>query len=236
MKRAIAIWSLALGALLCAPVPALGWANGGHGGNGFGTHDWVLKEANRLAAKKNAGWVDLKVALPVTDDPDTRFHDVYYHVYDRWGSTYGDAPKKVALYFGRALAYRKQGKYGAASRMVGYLSHYYSDICNPLHTDQTKAEEGMHSNYESAVNTRTDARGEHRQWIRFDGYRRVLQAGRKAKSAAVAAHKNYAALVSHYGAHGYDATVSLITRRAMNRAANGLADMIVTLKRLAPPR
>ena len=126
------------------------WSNGDDHGNGFGTHDWVLQEADRLAAKQNAGWVKLSVALPKTDDPDTVFHDTYYHVYDVWGaSTYGDAPKKVAEYYGKALAARKAGDWTAASKYVGLMAHYYADICNPIHTDQTDAEDRMHSPYET---------------------------------------------------------------------------------------
>ena len=62
-------------ALLALPSAALAWSNGDDGGNGFGTHDWILREATRLAAERNAGWVILKVAEPKTDDPDTVFHD-----------------------------------------------------------------------------------------------------------------------------------------------------------------
>jgi len=76
---------------LLLPAAALAWSNGPSGAHGFGTHDWVLKEANRLAAKKGADWVRLGVALPHTDDPDTVFHDTYYHCYDVWGSHYGNS-------------------------------------------------------------------------------------------------------------------------------------------------
>ena len=117
--------------LLILPTLALAWSNGPNGPNGFGTHDWVLKEANRLAAQKSAGWVRLSAALPKTDDPDTVFHDTYYHVYDVWGSKYGNAPKKVAEYYAKALKARKAGNWTAASKYVGVMAHYYADICNP---------------------------------------------------------------------------------------------------------
>ena len=44
-----------LAALLVLPAAALAWSNGDEGGNGFGTHDWILREAARLAAERNAG-------------------------------------------------------------------------------------------------------------------------------------------------------------------------------------
>jgi len=236
VRRAIiAILASAAACLLWPTAPALSWANGGDGGNGFGTHDWLLVEANRLAAKKNADWLRLGTALAASDDPDTVFHDTYHHVYDIWGSsTYGDAPDLVARYYRKALAARRQHEYRRASRMVGLMSHYYTDICNPLHTDGSKREDAVHTPYENAVLRRTDARGEHRAWIVFDGYRRVDNITLKARNAARRAHRSYATLVDHYYRHGYDATVARITRQAMNRGANGLADIVITLKRKAP--
>ena len=217
--------------LLTLPGAALAWSNGPNGANGFGTHDWVLKEANRLAATQNAGWVRLSVALPKTDDPDTVFHDFYYHVYDVWGSRYGDAPRKVALYYGKALAARKAGDWRAASKWVGIMAHYYADICNPLHTDQSRAEERMHSAYESAAQRYTDALGEHRSWVTFNGYRARSNVAGFTKDTAATSHKYYAALVKGYNSGGMNATVLSITRKRMNGAVNGLADLIIAIKK-----
>ena len=76
-------------ALLCAlilclllPSSALGWVNGDSGGNGFSTHDWILREAYQLAASNGTGWLKLSTALAATDDPDTQLHDYYHHVYN----------------------------------------------------------------------------------------------------------------------------------------------------------
>ena len=218
-------------ASLLLPAAALAWCNGPNGPNGFGTHDWVLKEANRLAAKKGADWVRLRVALPHTDDPDTVFHDFYYHVYDVWGSHYGNAPKKVAAYYAKALAARKAGNWRAASKWVGIMAHYYADICNPMHTDQCAAEEAIHSSYESAAQDYTDAPGEHRSWVRFNGYNATTKVTRYVKTTAAASHKQYSTLVKGYVAGGMTAAVVSITAKSMNRAANGLADLIISIQR-----
>jgi len=224
-----------LAALLVLPSAALAWSNGDDGGNGFGTHDWVLQEANRLAAKHNAGWVKLRVALPRTDDPDTVFHDTYYHVYDVWGaSTYGDAPKKVLECYRKALAARKAGDWAQASKFVGLMAHYYADICNPIHTDQIAAEDRMHSNYETATQTYTDAVGENRGWIAYDGYKARTDVVAFTKTTATTGHKSYTALVKGYNSGGMNATVLSITKKAMNRAANGLADLIISIKNKVP--
>ncbi len=145
-------------AALLLPAAARAWSNGDDWGNGYGTHDWVLQEANRLAAKQGAGWVRLKTALPHTDDPDTEFHDFWYHVYDVWGADhYGDAPKKVMEYYGKARAARKAGNAAAADKYAGIMAHYYADICCPLHTDQSTAEE------QDALAVRGSGRDAHRR-------------------------------------------------------------------------
>lgn len=219
-------------AALMLPAAAMAWSNGDDGGNGFGTHDWILREAARLAAKQNAGWVILKVAEPKTDDPDTVFHDTWYHIYDVWGPThYGDAPKKVMEYYGKALAARKAGNWTAASKYAGRMAHYYGDICNPLHTDQTAAEDRMHSSYETAAQKYTDAKGENSAWVAFDGYKARTDVVAFTRTTAATSHKSYTALVKGYNSGGMNATVLSITKKAMNRAANGLADLLISIKK-----
>jgi hypothetical protein len=217
---------------LLLPAAAPAWSNGGAYGNGFGTHDWVLQEADRLAAGQGAGWVRLRVALPHTDDPDMVYHDFYYHVYDVWGvSHYGDAPKKVMEYYGKALAARKAGNSAAAGKYAGIMAHYYADICCPLHTDQSTAEDRMHSRYEDRVETLTDTAGENRGWVSYDGFRATRDVVAFSKSTAAASHRHYSALVKHFNSAGMDSTVMSITRKRLNRAANGLADLLVSIKK-----
>lgn len=216
---------------LALPAAAMAWSNGDDGGNGFGTHDWILREAARLAAKRDAGWVILRVAEPKTDDPDTVFHDTWYHIYDVWGSRYGDAPKKVMEYYGKALTARKAGDWTAASKYVGLMAHYYGDICNPLHTDQCDAEDKMHSPYETAAQKYTDKKGENSAWVKFDGYKARTDVIGFTKTTAATSHQSYTALVKGYDSGGMNATVLSITRKAMNRAANGLADLLISIKK-----
>jgi hypothetical protein len=228
--RLFVITLLACVALVWLPAAAFAWSNGPNGADGFGTHDWVLREANRLAAQKNAGWVRLSVALPHTDDPDTIFHDTYYHVYDVWGSQYGNAPKKVVLYYGKALAARKAGNWTAASKMVGIMAHYYADICNPMHTDQSDAEDAIHSPYESDAQRYSDRPGENSSWARFDGYTATRNVTAYTRNTAAASHEQYAALVSGYASEGMSSGVVSITAQSLNRAANGLADLLISIK------
>ena len=142
------------------------------------------------------------------------FHDTYYHVYDVWGSAYGDAPKKVAEYYAKALTARKAGDWTAASRYVGLMAHYYADICNPIHTDQTDAEDRMHSSYETAAQKYTDAKGENAGWVTFDGYQATTDVVAFTRTTATASHRSYSALVKGYNSGGMNATVLSITRKS----------------------
>jgi hypothetical protein len=232
MRRRIAIVVAVVAlALLALPAVAQAWCNGPNGADGFGTHDWILQEANRLAASKGAGWVDLKVALPHTDDPDTVFHDFYYHVYDVWGSHYGNAPEKVTLYYAKALKARNAGNTAAASKYVGIMAHYFGDIGNPLHTDQCAAEDEIHSEYESDAQDYTDKVGENRSWVHFDGYTARRSVAGFTRKLAAASHAYYSALVKDYTASGMSSAVLAITAKRLGAAANGLADLILGIKK-----
>lgn len=226
----VALVLLALAAAVL-PARAAAWANGGHRGNGFGTHDWVLLEAHRLARAAGCSWLDLKAALPRTDDPDMRLHDTYHHVYDVWGSRYGDAPRHIQKLYDKAVRQLRAGKRRAASVTFALLSHYYSDICNPLHTDQRRLEERIHASYEAAVQTRTDKRGEHRGWVRAGRVTVRSSAAAAARGAATWAHRSYKTLVNEYARRGYSPRVNTITRRCLSRAANDLADLLLSIKR-----
>jgi hypothetical protein len=225
-KRALAAFTLCLLALALS-----GWSNGLNGGDSFGTHDWVLYQANRLATAGGVRWLDWSVAQPATDDPDTVLHDTYHHVYDVWGSPYGDAPTRVQALYDETVRALHSGDREAASRSFGLLSHYYSDICQPMHTDQCPAENAIHSKYELAAQDYTDDPSGNVSWAVADGLVRVPDATAETVRAATSAHGSYSQLVSEFAARGMDAKVLAITRQSVNRAANDLADLLLSAER-----
>ena len=228
MRRRSTLVALALTLVLLLNLaqvaPALAWSNGPDWGAGFGTHDWVLTEARRLAG--NPSWLNSSAARAVTDDPDMVYRDFYYHQYDVWGKPYGNAPARIAAYYTRAVRAYRARDYVAASRYVGLLSHYYSDICEPFHTDQTSAERSVHGDYEEAVDELTDSVGAYRSWISYDGFQRVGSVAADAKRAAAFSHRYYSTLLGNYDRYGMNSSVRAITRVCLNRAANDLADVI----------
>jgi len=104
------------------------------------------------------------------------------------------------------------------------MGHLLGDVAQPMHTDQTAAEESIHSSYESAVDSRCTA-NVCRYRARNDGPDGEGPFGRTILLAEKA-HDAYSALVRSYRRGGYTSRVDTITRRQLNRAANVMADLI----------
>lgn len=220
--------AVALVLVVAGASPARAWANGVGGPNSFGTHDWILKKAIR-AAGGDASWVRVRVALRATDDPDTKdgidhASGTWWHVYDRWGSHWGGADEAAEVWYRRTKNRLAAGRERAASKALGYLAHIVGDVANPMHTDSSEREDGVHSSYESAVDRRI------RDYpFRYDG-RDAAAPGPRTRSVARRAHRYYFELVRAYDRHGYNTTVHRITKRQLKRAANAMADLITSLR------
>jgi hypothetical protein len=229
-----ALGAVLLAGLLAMPSPALAWSNGRRGPDTYGTHDRVFDLAIDIAGR-HARWVCRRAALRATDDPDVRAgidhaSGVWWHVYDRWGpSRYGNAPEAVAVWLRKARARLRDGNRCGASRALGIMSHMLADVAQPMHTDQTRLEERVHADYESAVDARCATRAACRFGARSDGRDPAKPYGRTV-AVARRAHEDYATLVRRFARHGYDPVVHRITRRRLARAANALADLIVALR------
>jgi len=225
MKR----WVVAIvsSLMLLSASPAGGWSNGVNGCNSFGTHDWILKKAIRAAGEK-ASWVRVRVALRATDDPDCvdgidHASGSWWHVYDEWGETYGDAPEAAEVWFERMSNRLQAGNERGASRALGILAHIVGDVAQPMHTDSRPREERVHGPYESAVDRRvSDYR------FTYDGRDGANPRARSLRVARVA-HNYYFELVRAYDNHSYNAKVHRITKRQLNRAGNAMADLLTSL-------
>jgi hypothetical protein len=147
--------------VLGSAAPALAWSNGVHGYNSYGTHDWVLAKALG-ALGPDADWVCVSTALRATDDPDSvagLYHAsaTWWHVYDIWGETYGDAPVAARWWFAKARRLHDAGQDCAASRALGIMAHLVADVAQPMHTDgYLAAEDRVHGPYEEAVDERSE--------------------------------------------------------------------------------
>jgi PKD repeat protein len=204
--------------------------------NGWGTHDWILKTANELAGKTGAGWVNMAVAQPVSDDPDTVYRDSGNHIYDNWGLLkMGTAPAAVRDHYAQAVSYLKAGNVDEASRQVALMAHYYDDIWNPFHTSYELSTLGVQSRYHTRYEA--DVLGHEPASVTWDGFTPVTDAA-AATIAAADVSRTYFSILSNaytsgsgYGATGVDST----TKMLLGRAANGLADLIASIQADAGP-
>lgn len=209
---------------------ALAWGNGPQAGAGFGTHDWIVANANRFAVSQGTLWLDVDVAVRASGEPDLIPGDQYYHAYDRWGKRYGNAPARVAWLYTQAVTRLRKGDRAGASRSVGLLSHYYADACDPLHTDDSKFEPRIHGRFERVIDRSLGSAGSRPSWARYDGYQRVKYASATTVAAAKTTHKSYASFVKEYRRHGFSSKVQATGKKSLARATNGIADIIMSIQ------
>jgi hypothetical protein len=231
-SHALRLWIAVLLAGTCLslpPSPALAyadrtfeWANGSQGGSCWnGTHGWITSNATRMATRHGAGWVRSTQAVKRCVWPDTRFHDYKDH-----NSNLGGHPQtKVRRYYKLMVAALRRGNKSAASDHFGLLAHYYEDINNPMHTGGAMLESG-HSAYEARVERLFGSMSSHRNWLHWDGNTHVTNASAFTVAASKRSHSQYRALVSNFARHGYNSKVGSITRTQLDRAVNGLVDLI----------
>ena len=208
-----------------------GWANGDNSGNGYGTHDWLMFKAWDALGRPD--WVKYKTSIRSTDDPDTAFKDFKYHAYDRWGASYGFAPLKVRALFDQAVDEYLNADNKALAVTIGRMSHYFTDINNPLHTDASPAENQVHRLYERAVGKTTNYGSRNDYPVNFDGRDYIRDPAQYTRDIAAISHGEYAALVKTLNEDGFSRQARSITKRRLNRAANGLADLMYSIRKKA---
>jgi hypothetical protein len=214
----------------------LTWGNGTYGGGN--THHWITASAARMAEQHGATWVNAGLMVSQASVPDLVFMDHINHNYNRWGSypsfngwgtRFGNPQIKVQHYYNLAVAALKRGDKNTASRMMGLLSHYFADVNEPLHTQESRLEtDMMHRHYETAVDRLWSSSSSHQDWLHWDGYQYVPNASAFTVAAAVKSHSHYSALVSNFAHHGFNSTVRSITLTQLNHAVNGIADLILS--------
>jgi hypothetical protein len=235
MMRRTLIFVIALAfAMSFSVASAFAWANGGSGGNGFGTHDWVIEEAIRVAGPEGS-WVDTQTALLASDDPDSMYTWGYLHCYYESG-IYGGAPSEVArLYYQTVQAYQASDTV-KASLLLGRLSHYYADVMNPFHSAfrglTRPPKHGGHKNYESAV-THITRRGTNESLIATRAPEPVADVRKLTIAAAAYSRVLYPTLrrtFAHNGTIDVRQPVTFaLTFDVLGRAVNDLADIIRTI-------
>ena len=226
VRLALIAWLIAL---FVMPVHAFAWSNGPDGGDSFGTHDWILYQALTLA---RPAWVDTQTALFATDDPDSTFpaSDKPNHMFLPSGA-YRGGPDTVATMYRQLLDAHQAHDDEAASRYLGWLAHYYGDLCVPFHTMTGYSDSALHLQYELKVNSLTTTPGACADWITVWSRSAVNDIRVRAIDAAMLSRSAYPTLATDFMLSGWDETSQMITRMMLSRAVNDLADVISSVPR-----
>jgi hypothetical protein len=234
MRRIALIVIIAAIVVGLVPASAFAWANGptrnGSRGAGYGTHDWILDRAIKLAGADGT-WVSRTKALAATDDPDYGRSPANYHWY-AFGSSRG-GPYAVSELYHKAIVAYDAGDTAKASKYLGQLSHYYADINLPFHTTAAASTFGpLHLQYERALDPIQYSGTRVTSWVTRRPREPVADVRAKAVSSALYARSFYSQLYASYKAsHSVrTGTANQITRLVLSRAVNDLADIIVGIR------
>ena len=135
------------------------------------------------------------------------------------------------LYYKAVVAYRA-GDYTAASKYLGTLSHYYSDVCQPFHTtENANYYRKLHVEYEYDVDDFQHKLGNKTYWVTPGRPSPSLTSGHETISAAQYARARYKPLRDSFRkSHRWAGALPIESREEVqSRAANDLADIIRTI-------
>lgn len=228
--RAAVAAIIAGGLLLGSASPAPAWIGAE---TGYQTHDWFIDQAYRLVGT-DASWFDLDVAREATDDPDNADDHGVDHVYRDQGIR-GAAIQRIVDQYDLAADAYAAGRYTDASRHIGLLSHYYTDILQPYHSHYDGiGKTSQHSEYEHMVLAVTRDANDRPDWGRT-GHTPVTISNIRSEAIAASAfaRSKFTALHPLISASGttFTPAIEAITEPLMRRGVNDLADIIRSVKR-----
>ncbi|QEG02700.1 hypothetical protein Mal15_68210 [Stieleria maiorica] len=134
----------------------------------------ALPQIRSDAGKRLAAWLlyyhrsYLRGAL----DPDIRFRDYQNHVLHVRDGEWGGAPRVAYQWYRRLQKYLRAERFRDAAHAAGVLSHYVSDVIDPLHTVSNQREALIHRPWEWSVDRSYDRIV---QKSRQDGIRAVIE-------------------------------------------------------------
>lgn len=89
-------------------------------------------------------------------DPDLRFRDYHNHLLDVRHGYWGGAPRVAHQWYGRLQKYIRAERFSDAAHAAGVLSHYVTDVIQPLHTISNDREALIHRPLEWSIDQSYD--------------------------------------------------------------------------------
>ena len=84
-------------------------------------------------------------------DPDLRFRDFHNHILHVRDGCWGGAPRVAQLWYQRLQKYLRRERLADAAHAAGVLTHYLTDLIQPLHTINDHREAIVHRPFEWSV-------------------------------------------------------------------------------------
>ena len=84
-------------------------------------------------------------------DPDVRFRDFHNHVIHVRDGFWGGAPRVAHQWYGRLQKHLRAERFPQAAHAAGVLSHYLTDVIQPLHTVSSEREAVVHRPLEWSI-------------------------------------------------------------------------------------
>jgi hypothetical protein len=242
---------------LVVPVhSAFAWSNGGWttdlGNPKYGTHDWIAEHALAWLPQEKTSNVNLTLYLYGTELPDnsnaidgtgigdTTKHHVYYYSNGTLQADSGAV--RAQEEYDAALYCLGQGDWQNASKYLGAMTHYISDLAVFGHVMGSKTDWGPeqhHSDYEDYVETRTETyNSEFTVALSFDG---TFENESAYDAALTLAHNttfgdnglyNCTWMDTHY--NWTDPAFKERAEQSLNLAVNIVAEVLNTFLQTAP--
>lgn len=227
LKRLLLTMALSALAIGTGVTSAYAWGNGGPNPNDYGTHDWILSHAITNAGSEGT-WVSRSIALKASDDPDTYKSNSEFHVFrDKTGAR-GAAEETSRLYYLAVRAYQSGDK-AKASKYVGLLSHYYTDVLVPFHSSyDARSYPVMHYKYEITVSRQSNNYSDNPTWAAARAPKPVGDIRQRTVAAAYYSRSKFPTLKSALKSDPTmkNPTVRSTTKALLNRGVNDMADII----------
>lgn len=142
----------------------------------LGTHPLfaidALQSIHSDPGKRLAAWLlhHHRDYLRGSVDPDLRFRDYHNHLIHVHESYWGGAPRVAEQWYRRLQKYLRTERMRDAAHAAGVLSHYVSDVIQPLHTVSSDREALIHRPME---------------WSIEQCYERILETHRERRTVVV---------------------------------------------------
>lgn len=128
----------------------------------IGTHQKFAIDAIPMiqteSGKRLAAWLlrYYRSYLRGAIDPDQRFRDYHNHLLDVRDGYWGGAPRVAHQWYSRLQKYLRAERFSDAAHAAGVLSHYVTDVIQPLHTISNDREALIHRPLEWSIDQSYD--------------------------------------------------------------------------------